>query len=358
MSSKNNSDNLLRGIFKRYTIRVVVITTAVFFGTLITSICLRRWLNGHDPLNYLYYRDLYLIYPALGIWVFFIMLTTYRLFKQLVHYVDELQEATSLLFDKEAGAIELSPELAAIAERINALKAENIRNESLAAQRQKQKSDLIVNLAHDLKTPLASILGYLNLLNGDIPLDEEEREKYLNVVLRKSKELSDLIDEFFEMAKFNFSNLKLEERECNLSLLLEQIMFEFKPLFDEKHMNCNLRVSGKVSLRCDADKLSRVFGNLLKNAYLYGDSNSTVDVSVTDGDGDVIVDFTNACRTIPVDDLENIFEPFYRLDPSRHSAGGSGLGLAIAREILRAHGASIAAESDDGKVRFRIIFKK
>ena len=349
---------MLRGIFKRYVIQVMVITAAVFFATLIISLCLRRWLNAHDPFNYLYYRDLYLLYPALAIWVLFIMLATYRLFKQLVHYVDELQEATRLLFDKEAGAIELSPELAAIAEKINALKAESIRNEALAAQRQKQKNDLIVNLAHDLKTPLASIVGYLNLLGGDVKLSDEEREKYLAVVLKKSEALSDLIDEFFEMTKFNLSEIMLNVAECNLSLLLEQIIFEFKPLFDEKHMACALHVPGNVSLCCDADKMSRVFGNPLKNAYLYGERGSTVHVTVTEGEEDVTVDFINDCKTIPEEALENIFEPFYRLDPSRHSAGGSGLGLAIAREILRAHGAAIAAESGDNKVCFRIRFKK
>ena len=358
MLSKNNNDTLLRGIFKRYVIQVVVITVAVFFAALFTSFCLRRWLNGHDPFSYLYYRDLYLLYPALGIWVLLIMLTTYRLFKQLVHYVDELQEATSLLFDKEADPIVLSPELAAIAEKINALKAESIRNEALAAKRQKQKNDLIVNLAHDLKTPLASIVGYLNLLCGDVKLSGEEREKYLAVVLRKSEALSDLIDEFFEMTKFNLSDLKLDVAECNLSLLLEQIIFEFKPLFDEKHMDCRLHVPGNVILSCDADKMSRVFGNLLKNAYLYGDRGSAVHVTVTERKSDVTVDFTNACKTIDEEALENIFEPFYRLDPSRHSAGGSGLGLAIAREILRAHGAEITAKSADNKVCFRIRFKK
>lgn len=358
MLSKNNNDTLLRGIFKRYVIQVVVITVAVFFAALFTSFCLRRWLNGHDPFNYLYYRDLYLLYPALGTWVLLIMLTTYRLFKQLVHYVDELQEATSLLFDKEADPIVLSPELAAIAEKINALKAESIRNESMAAQSQKQKNDLIVNLAHDLKTPLASIVGYLNLLSGDVKLSGEEREKYLAVVLRKSEALSDLIDEFFEMTKFNLSDLKLDVAECNLSFLLEQIIFEFKPLFDEKHMDCRLHVPGNVILSCDADKMSRVFGNLLKNAYLYGDRDSAVHVTVTERKSDVTVDFTNACKTIDEEALENIFEPFYRLDPSRHSAGGSGLGLAIAREILRAHGAEITAQSADNKVCFRIRFKK
>ncbi|WP_108831913.1 sensor histidine kinase [Aedoeadaptatus coli] len=358
MSSKNSNDYLLRGIFKRYVIQVIAITAAVFFATVFISICLRQWLNGHDPFNYLYYRDLYLLYPALAIWVLSIVLATYRLFKQLVHYVDELQEATNLLFDKEAGAIELSPELAAIAEKINALKAESIRNETLAAQRQKQKNDLIVNLAHDLKTPLASIVGYLNLLNGDVKLSGEEREKYLDVVLRKSEALSDLIDEFFEMTKFNLADMKLHVAECNLSLLLEQIIFEFKPLFDEKHMACEPHVPGNVSLWCDADKMSRVFGNLLKNAYLYGDEGSTVVIEVTQDEEIMTMDFINACKTIPEEALENIFEPFYRLDPSRHSAGGSGLGLAISREILRAHGAEIAAESADDKVRFRIRFKK
>ena len=358
MSLKNSNDYLLRGIFKRYVIQVVVITVAVFFATLFTSFCLRRWLNGHDPFSYLYYRDLYLLYPALGIWVLLIMLATYRLFKQLVHYVDELQEATNLLFDKEVDTIELSPELAVIAEKINALKVESLRNEALAAQRQKQKNDLIVNLAHDLKTPLASIVGYLNLLSGDVKLRGEEREKYVSVVLRKSEELSDLIDEFFEMTKFNLSNLKLDVAECNLSLLFEQIIFEFKPLFDEKQMDCKLDVPGNVILSCDADKMSRVFGNLLKNAYLYGDSGSTVLINVIQDERVLTIDFINVCKTIPEEALENIFEPFYRLDPSRHSTGGSGLGLAIAREILRAHGAEIVAESADNKVRFRLTFQK
>ena len=221
---------------------------------------------------------------------------------------------------------------------------------------EQQKNDMVMYLAHDLKTPLASVIGYLNLLRDEGQISEELRQKYLSVSLDKAERLEELINEFFEIAKFNLSNITLRYSRISLMRMFEMLLYEFQPMFHEKNLNCSLMISEDIMIRCDADKIQRVFDNILKNAVIYSFEGTDIEIAVVRKEENVEITFTNCGDTIPEEKLERIFEQFYRLDVSRStSSGGAGLGLAIAKQIVTLHNGSITARSENETVAFKVI---
>lgn len=285
--------------------------------------------------------------------VFLVVLRIYL--KGFTKYFNEINRGIDALIDENAEDVVLSPELAAIEKKINymkhTLKQRKLQTE-LAEQR---KNDLVVYLAHDLKTPLTSVIGYLTLLRDESKISEELKEKYLSISLEKAERLEDLINEFFEITRFNLSNITLEYRRVNLTRLLEQLTYEFKPMLLEKNLTCELEIAPDTMMKCDANKMQRVFDNLLRNAVNYSFDDGTIHIAVTQNDNHLIIKFTNCGNTIPQEKLERIFEQFYRLDAARSSRnGGAGLGLAIAKEIVELHKGTITAKSDNEVTEFEV----
>jgi len=172
----------------------------------------------------------------------------------------------------------------------------------------------------------------------------------------KAERLEDLINEFFEISKFNLSNITLQYSRISLTRLIEMLLYEFQPMLHEKNLNCNLVVPEDIMLRCDADKIQRVFDNLLKNAVIYSYEGTEIDIAVTRQGEKAEIIFTNHGDTIPKEKLERIFEQFYRLDVSRStSIGGAGLGLAIAKQIVELHKGTVTAASENETATFKVI---
>lgn len=260
------------------------------------------------------------------------------------------------LADENGEDVVLSPELSSTEKKINAIKDTLARRKTAAEQAEQRKMELVVYLAHDLKTPLTSVIGYLTLLRDEQQISEELREKYLSISLEKAERLEDLINEFFEITRFNLSNITLEYRRVNLTRLLEQLTYEFKPMFIEKNLECILEAVPDVSIRCDVDKMQRVFDNLLRNAVNYSFENGIIHITVSQDEKSMRLLFSNQGNTIPKEKLGRIFEQFYRLDSSRSTkSGGAGLGLAIAKEIVELHGGEIKARSENEVIEFEVI---
>ncbi len=214
-------------------------------------------------------------------------------------------------------------------------------------------------MAHDLKTPLTSIVAYLTMLDSYQDMPEEERQRYTHIALEKSIRLGELISEFFEITKFNLQDIVLEPVELNLSMMLEQLADELYGVLREKNLTCEVGAAEDMVVYGDADKLARVFDNILRNAvsYCYPNTKIRIQAEMTE-EGNRIV-FSNRGKQIPKEQLGTIFEKFYRLDEARHSTtGGAGLGLAIAKEIVELHGGTIWAESDDEETRFIVMLPK
>lgn len=233
------------------------------------------------------------------------------------------------------------------------------RNEQIAKEAEQRKNDLVVYLAHDLKTPLTSIIGYLSLLDESPELPEESREKFTSITLDKAYRLEQLINEFFDITRFNLQNIELDKNHINLSVMLSQIVDEFYPLFDEKGLSIETNIESEISIVADADKLARVFDNIIRNAisYSYSDTCLYLTASTNETQDGVIIKLRNTGDEIPEEKLNRIFEKFFRLDSARSTRkGGAGLGLAIAKQIVELHGGSIGAISCEEYTEFIIEF--
>lgn len=231
--------------------------------------------------------------------------------------------------------------------------------QKIAQQEQLRKKDLVAFLAHDLKTPLTSVIGYLSLLHDEPQISPELRARYTDIALDKALRLEELTNEFFDITRFSLTSLALETEQINLSRMLEQITYEFLPVLADKGLSWQLEIQPEVQINGDPDKLQRVFDNLIRNAvnYSYPDTAVTLRMKTADepGGSHVEICISNRGRTIPPEKLSRIFEQFFRLDTSRSSAtGGAGLGLAISREIVELHGGGIQAESADENIVFTL----
>ena len=224
-----------------------------------------------------------------------------------------------------------------------------------AQEAEQRKNDLVVYLAHDIKTPLTSVIGYLSLLDEAPDMPPGQKAKYVGITLEKAFRLEQLIDEFFEITRFNLQSLALSKGKINLSFMLQQISDEFYPVLTLQGKEIFVDAPDGLFLAGDADKLSRVFNNILKNAIAYSNNDSTIYIKAERKTENMIITFTNDGDPIPAEKMETIFEKFFRLDASRSSqTGGAGLGLAIAREIVTAHGGTITAQSDISKTIFTV----
>lgn len=286
--------------------------------------------------------------------IFFVIMRIYL--KNFTRYFNEINGAVDALVQENAGEVALSAELSATEKKINHI-IHTLEQRRLAAELAEQrKNDLVVYLAHDLKTPLTSVIGYLTLLRDEAQISEELREKYLSISLEKAERLEDLINEFFEITRFNLTNITLEYSRVNLTRLLEQLTYEFQPMLSEKGLACMLEAAPDIMIKCDVDKLQRVFDNLLRNAVNYSFEGEEIRIRVTQEERKIHIVFSNHGNTIPPDKLERIFEQFYRLDSARGSrSGGAGLGLAIAKKIVEAHGGVITARSENEVIEFEVV---
>lgn len=228
-----------------------------------------------------------------------------------------------------------------------------------------RRSDLITYLAHDLKTPLTSVIGYLSLIDEVPEMPEPQRLRYVGVALDKALRLERLVNEFFDITRYNLTHIELELAPVDLAFLLAQVADEFYPALAAHGNVARVEVEGTARtaedpgeplvVEADAARLARVFGNLIKNAIAYSDEGTPVELSARrEGEG-VVVEVSDTGATIPSHKLRSIFDKFYRLDESRGSAtGGAGLGLAIAREIVELHGGTISAASEAGRTTFTV----
>ena len=261
-------------------------------------------------------------------------------------YFDEISAGCDALLDEKTELITLSPEMGFLELKLNESKTILEKRERDAREAEQRKNDLVVYLAHDIRTPLTSVIGYLELLKEAPDLPIEQRAKYLSITLDKAYRLEQLINEFFEITRFNLQSIPLNRENIHLSYMLLQMAEEFYPILTPGGKSVRLDVPEDLSLYGDPDKLARVFNNILKNAAAYSYPDTVIEIRARQERNAVRITFTNQGPQIPEAQLNAIFEKFYRLDSARSSStGGAGLGLAIAKEIVTAHKGTISASS-------------
>ena len=315
------------------------------------------YVSANKVYRYLIRNHIELVFAVSIVALFLVIFRIYL--NRFTKYFLEINNGMDVLLQEHAEDVSLSGELSAIEKKMNQVKNTLEKRKLDMQMAEQRKRDLVMYLAHDLKTPLASVIGYLNLLRDEGEISEELREKYLSVSLDKAERLEILINEFFEIARFNFSDLVLQYGRINLARLLEQLVYEFRPMLQEKNLQCRLEAPPDIMLKCDADKIQRVFDNILRNAVLYSYEESSIEIIAQGQEENVVVRFINRGDTIPAEKLARIFEQFYRLDAARSTAtGGAGLGLAIAKEIVEAHGGTITAESGNEESVFTVMIPR
>ena len=287
------------------------------------------------------------------------LVISYWFLSRPMRYLNALLDAAEALAHPGDEHITLPKPLEQVEAQLNLTRERAIRNALAAKEAEQRKNDLVVYLAHDLKTPLTSIIGYLTLLRDEPNLSSESRARYTGIALDKAERLEDLINEFFDITRFNLTHLELEKQLVDLTRMLQQMASEFTPMLDEQSLTCTLDLPETLLCPCDPDKLARVFDNLLRNACRYSSPGTAVEVAAAVEETAIVLTFTNQGITIPPEKLGRIFEQFFRLDSSRATrTGGAGLGLAIAKEIVELHGGTISARSAEGVTAFTVSLPK
>lgn len=341
-----------------------VVTLGICIGGLVILVVLsklvlstRIWYQTDPYWSMLHWLNLHVISVCVAAsGAICLIVTIYYLFRAF-RQMDEVVEAAGKLVHQPEQPLRLSRSLQGVQNELNLVREQALRNEMAVKEAEQKKNDLIVYLAHDLKTPLTSVIGYLSLLRDEPQISEQLRQRYTGIALNKAERLEELINEFFDITRFNLSVMTLEKETIHLSRMLEQIASEFAPILQEKGLTLELAIEKEVDLSGDLDKLERVFDNLLRNAVNYSYPNTVIQLSMEQRKEEhkVLLRVQNHGRTIAKEKLEHIFEQFFRVDASRSSAtGGSGLGLAIARQIVEMHHGQIRAESVDEMIVFEV----
>ncbi len=284
-----------------------------------------------------------------------ILWITHKAMETPLRYLEDVIDASAQLIADKQTPVELPEELHTVQDQLELFRVQALRSEQLVKEEKKRKDDMIVYLAHDLKTPLTSVIGYLSLLRDEPQISPETRAKYVGIALDKALRLEELINEFFDITRFSLTTMTLVPEPTDLTRMLEQIAFEFQPLLQEKELTLTSTLAPNVKILCDRDKLERVFDNLLKNAVNYSYRKSEIHLSMESQNDTAIIRVHNHGAAIAPEKLEHIFEQFFRMDSSRSAAtGGAGLGLAIAQEIVQLHGGNITAESEQESILFTV----
>ncbi len=346
---------LSKTIFVRFFITLIIYTVILIAVFLIARYIFARfiWYEGDFLYELLRPVSDHIVGFVLGCWTIGAIIIFIYHWKKTLEYINIIANASSKLVDTNEEFIHLPAELRQVEEKLNHIKQQAIYNARIAKEAEQRKNDLIVYLAHDLKTPLTSVIGYLTLLCDERDISEELRNKYLLISLDRAERLGELIDEFFEITRFNLSTLSLELSSVNMNRMLEQILYEFRPQFAEKSLQYELQIPPGTEIICDIDKMERVFDNLIRNAINYSYLNAIIKIIISQDKNTITMRFINHGKTIPKEKLKIIFEQFYRLDKSRATkTGGAGLGLAIAKEIIELHHGTIEAISENEQIEF------
>lgn len=278
-----------------------------------------------------------------------------RALNRSLRYFDELSGAVgSLLADKDA-PIELPADLSIARNELAVIRSQSLADERAAHAAEQRKNELVAYLAHDIRTPLTSVLGYLDLLRETTDLPRETLRKYADIAYSKAERLESLINEFFEITRYNLSAIPIERETVGVRLFCQQVAEAFFPEAAARNIRITVDAAGAGQFFIDPDKLARALGNVLRNAVAYADANSVIAIAARQDARTTTITVANRGREISDAHLETIFEKFYREDGARSSKkGGAGLGLAIAREIVVAHHGDIEAASERGVTVFTL----
>lgn len=310
-------------------------------------------LSKNPVIAWLYWRmdALFIFYLIIGFFAIF-----YYYWKKPWAYLNEIVEATQTIYEQNDHTIALSEPLLEIANQMNQIKMSVLLSKQAVKEAEDKKNELVMYLAHDIRTPLTTVIGYLSLLSEAPDMPTEQRAKYVGIALEKAERLEKLLNELFEITRYNTKTVPLKKENLDLYCLLVQLIDEFYPTLSARGNTAVLDADENLLVMADPEKLARVFNNILKNAAAYSYPNTEISIAAHKQNANIIITIQNHGKTISQEQLKDIFEKFNRLDEARLSdTGGAGLGLSIAEEIIHLHGGEITATSQNDTICFTVI---
>lgn len=293
------------------------------------------------------YRGMILV--AFGIFTF--VLCFYLWIRDTLTYINQIIEKVKDISEGDFDTpIEVrgNDEFASMAQNLNQMQKniKDIMERERVAEH--TKNDLVSSVAHDIRTPLTSILGYLGWVHDKKDLDEATRNKYIEIVYDKAKRLEQLTNELFGFVKLEHNELKIHTSHLDLIQLMEQMLDEMTPSFVNYEIEVQFHHPKQaVWIEADGELMARLFGNLLNNAVKYGREGKQILVKMEQTSDWVVTKVVNYGHVIPKEELDSIFRKFYRAEQSRsRNTGGTGLGLAIVQQIAQLHHGEIRVKSD------------
>ena len=251
--------------------------------------------------------------------------------------------------------LEVNPDLQRVVTSINALVDSAVASMAEERKIEASKDELITNVSHDIRTPLTSIIGYLGLIEDKQYHNDQDLLKFVHTAYLKAGQMKVLVEDLFEYTKVRSQGTKLNNTQFDMAAMLEQLSASFELDANKKHVEFEVSADpNPLMMTADAEKLSRVFNNLVINAFKYGKGAKHIYLDAKQMSADeVVIRISNDGEPVPKKSLNMLFERFYRVESSRSKAtGGSGLGLAIAQSIVQLHGGYIYAESSSELTSF------
>lgn len=297
---------------------------------------------------------IFIVFTAVIFMIYFILAS-----HNMVNYLREISTGIDRIKDGDFDTnirLKSEDELSMMAHSINDMRTTIKKLMEKERMAEKTKNDLITNVAHDLRTPLTSILGYLDLIKQEQDLDDITRMKYIKIAYDKAKHLQALIESLFDYTRYEKDKVLAKKSPMDINRFMEQLVEEFYPSFQEYKLEYKCYIEpNELILDGDGELLARAFSNLLSNAIKYGADGKLIEIRTKRFEKYALIEIVNFGRIIPEKDLGKIFDKFYRVENSRSlDTGGTGLGLAIAKNIISMHDGSITASSDKNGTIFAV----
>ena len=343
---------------------------------------------------------------ALGAYLLGLLVMAGLVLRRSIGYYAQLTGAVAQLAANPEDPVRLSGELSVTEQELNQVRCQRIAADKAAHAAEHRKDELVTYLAHDLRTPMTSVIGYLDLLCEAPELPNDAKERYIAIARDRAVRLEGLVEELFEITRFNLQTIPLERQEVDLAMLAEQVADEAYPDACDHHLTIKVTAQEGAICSVDPERIARMLGNLLRNAVAHATPHTEISVAVTctsmpqgpnvpavmtpapgaptppaeaeaaamsaaapmnghDSEGAasrgpeaVELAVADHGPDIPPELIPHVFERFVRGDESRGQEGGTGLGLSIVQEIVQAHEGLVSVESGGGTTVFRVFLPK
>lgn len=290
-------------------------------------------------------------YVITPIFILTFILTFLLLTRRMVKDIIRLEQGLQIISEGNLNyrvPVNRQDELGRVASNINHMTEQLKQQIAKERELEQSKMDMITGISHDLRTPLTSIIGYIELLKSESFQDKAEYDRFIQNTYNKATHLKKLLDDLFEYTRLNAVNTQLDLKTVDLCQLLEQLLFEFEPLAQEHGIRIEKKLGdAPIMVSLDSDKIARAIDNLLMNALKYSFKPGTIHVRMSVQHNHVTIDVENKGMPLTIEQKNRLFDRFYKVDYSRNSEGiqsGSGLGLSIARNIAELHQGTLTLE--------------